>query len=234
MPDREGGRETARIDVLTFEHVSLDGPDGPRLVDAHGAVPDRGVTVLAGPSGAGKSTLLRMGNRLDAPDSGRVLLRGEDVASIEPHALRRRVGMVFQRPTPFPGLVVDNLRVAVADLSDRAAHAALDGAGLDASFLERPATELSGGEAQRVCIARTLVTKPEAMLMDEPTSSLDPEATEGIEALARALADSGVPVIWVTHDRDQLRRLADTAVVMRDGHIVATGSFAEVEGALDE
>ncbi len=214
--------------------MCLEGPDGPRLVDACGAVPDCGVTVLAGPSGAGKSTLLRMCNRLDAPDVGRVLLRGDDVASIEPRTLRRRVGMVFQRPTPFPGLVIDNLRIADVDLTDRAACTALDGAGLDESFLERPATELSGGEAQRVCIARTLVTQPEVMLMDEPTSSLDPEATKGIESRARALAESGVPVVWVTHDRDQLRRLADTAVVMRDGHIVATGSFAEVEDELDE
>lgn len=213
--------------------MSLDGPDGPRLADAHGAVPDHGVTVLAGPSGAGKSTLLRMCNRLDVPDSGRVLLRGEDVGALDPHALRRRVGMVFQRPTPFPGSVLENLRVAVSDLPDAEARHAVERAGLDETFLERPATELSGGEAQRACIARTLVTGPEVMLMDEPTSSLDPEATTGIEALARDLAYSGVRVLWVTHDREQMRRLADTVVAMRSGQIVATGSVADGERALD-
>jgi putative ABC transport system ATP-binding protein len=89
--------------------------------------------------------------------------------------------------------------------------------GLDASFLDRVADDLSGGEAQRMCIARTLLTTPDVILMDEPTSSLDPENRLGIEALARELATEGIGVVWITHDLDQVDRIADRAFVLIDG-----------------
>ena len=96
--------------LFTFEHIRVDGPHGPLLTDVDGGVPTRGVTVVVGPSGAGKSTLLRLCNRLEVPTTGRVRFRGDDVAGLDPLHLRRRVGMVFQRPTPFAGTVRDNLR----------------------------------------------------------------------------------------------------------------------------
>jgi putative ABC transport system ATP-binding protein len=187
------------------------------------------VTAIVGPSGAGKSSLLRLCNRLEVPDHGTVRFHGEDVCSLDPLALRRRVGMVFQTPTPFAGTVRENLTVAHPDLDDAGATRVLRRVGLDPALLARPAAELSGGEAQRMCLARTLVTDPEVLLMDEPTSSLDPAATLTLEALARTLASDGVVSIWVTHDLGQMRRVADRVLVMIDGTIVHAGPRPDLE-----
>jgi putative ABC transport system ATP-binding protein len=198
-------------------------------------VPGGRVVVLVGPSGAGKSTMLRLCNRLDVPTSGRVRYRGDDVADLDPLVLRRRVGMVFQRPTPFPGTVAENLRIAEPTLSDAGGVTALERVGLDAGFMDRPATELSGGEAQRVCLARTLVTGPEVVLMDEPTSSVDRAARFALEALARGLVGDGVSVLWVTHDLDQMRRIADHVIVVIAGHIAHSADSTDLEAhASDE
>jgi putative ABC transport system ATP-binding protein len=199
--------------------------------DVTAVIAESGITAVIGPSGAGKSTLLRTCNRLEAPTSGRVRYRGDDVAGLDPLVLRRRVGMVFQRPTPFPGTVLENLRIAEPLLGEREAIEALGRARLESDFLHRPATELSGGEAQRVCLARTLVTGPEALLMDEPTSSVDPQARNALERLARDLAASGVTIVWVTHDLAQMRRLADSVIVMIDGCVAHTGPACELDVA---
>ena len=189
------------------------------LDDVDLVVSDSGITVVVGPSGAGKSMLLRLLNRLEVPSEGEVRFRGEPVASIDPLVLRRQVGMVFQRPAPFPGTVRDNLLVADPDAAADALASALVAARLGADFLDRSADELSGGEAQRMCLARTLVTGPEALLMDEPTSALDPDARRGLERTARRLVEGGRPVVWVTHDLEQCSRLADEVVVMIDGRV---------------
>jgi putative ABC transport system ATP-binding protein len=184
---------------------------------------------MVGPSGSGKSTLLRLCNRLAVPDAGVVRFRGDDLASLDPLHLRRRVGMVFQRPTPFAGTVLENLQVAEPALDDAAAAVALERVGLDGGLVDRDARELSGGESQRVCLARTLVTSPEVVLMDEVTASVDPSATRALEDLATGLARAGVPVLWVTHDLAQMRRLADHVLVVIDGEIAHAGD----EGALE-
>jgi putative ABC transport system ATP-binding protein len=160
-----------------------------------------------------------------------VFFRGDDVADLDPLALRRRVGLVAQRPTPFPGTVADNLRVAQPDVDDDAMLKVLERVELDGDFLERPAHELSGGEAQRVCLGRTLLTDPEVLLMDEPTSSLDPRTRYALEAMARAEARCGVPVVWVSHDLDQINRLADHVLVVVDGTIVHAGPARSLDVA---
>ena len=180
---------------------------------------DTGITVVLGPSGAGKTMLLRLLNRLEVPSAGEVRYRGRSLAELDPLALRREVGMVFQRPAPFPGSVRDNLLVADPGAGDDDLVASLRSAGLDARFLDRSADELSGGEAQRMCLARTLVTRPAALLMDEPTSALDPDARRRLEQTARRLADDGRPLVWVTHDLDQCARLADAVVVVIAGRV---------------
>jgi putative ABC transport system ATP-binding protein len=177
------------------------------------------LTVVVGRSGSGKSTLLRLVNRLEVPSAGTVRFRGRDVAELDPLVLRRHVGMVFQRPTPFPGTVRDNLLVADADATPLAMEGALARVGLTSSFLDRVADELSGGEAQRMCLARTLLTSPDAVLMDEPTSALDPVARTGVEGQARQLVADGISVVWVTHDLRQAERLADDLVVLVDGRV---------------
>ena len=184
-------------------------------------------TVIAGPSGSGKSTLLRLCNRLEVPTSGRVLLDGVDIASVDPLALRRRAAMVFQRPVVFAGTAWDNLRVARPELGLEDATAVLAGVGLDASMLDRQADDLSGGEAQRLCIARSLLTEPEILLMDEATSALDVDARLAVEQLARSLGVRGLTVIWVTHDLEQAERLADRLVVIVDGRVVGDDAAAE-------
>ena len=209
--------------LFVFEGVAVT-VDGRAILDAIDlAIPARGVTVVVGPSGSGKSTLLRLCNRLVAPTGGRILFRGADLAGLDPLAHRRMVGMVFQQPTPFGGSVRDNLRVASADADDAAMRRALARAHLPAAFLDRPAGELSGGESQRACLARTLITDPEVLLMDEPTSALDGESRRALEALALELAGDGVPVVWVTHDLEQAGRLAGWVIVLEEGRVRASG-----------
>jgi putative ABC transport system ATP-binding protein len=157
--------------------------------------------------------------------AGAVSLAGTDIATLDPLWLRRRVGMVFQKPSIFPGTVRDNLLVAAPDADDARMISVLVRAGLASTFLERIGDDLSGGEMQRVCIARALLTDPQVLLMDEPTSALDPESRRGIESLARELADEGLGILWVTHDLAQARRLADRTLVLVDGRI-ATESVA--------
>jgi putative ABC transport system ATP-binding protein len=205
--------------LLLFESVSVTVPGGIELLVKVDAQVDAGaITVLAGPSGAGKSTLLRLGDRLDVPTSGRVLLEGADIVGIDPRELRRTVGMVFQRPVLFPGTVFDNLRVAQPLASVETMVSVLESVGIDGDFLERIGDDLSGGEAQRVCIARALLTNPKVLLMDEPTSALDPTSRIAVEELVRSLAARGLGIMWVTHDYAQAVRLADQLIVLQDGH----------------
>jgi putative ABC transport system ATP-binding protein len=213
--------------LFSFEAVEVAAPHGPVLRGIDLEVADRGVTVVLGPSGSGKSTLLRLCNRLEVPSAGTVRFRGRDLRDLEPLAHRRRVGMVFQQPTPFGGTVRDNLRVAAPDAGEDAMAAALGRAGLAAGFLDRQAAELSGGESQRACLARTLLTGPEVLLMDEPTSALDEAARRGLERLARELSDGGVPVLWVTHDLAQADRIADAVVRLDEGRVVASGPVGD-------
>jgi putative ABC transport system ATP-binding protein len=128
--------------------------------------------------------------------------------------------MVFQRPVLFAGTVRDNLRVAAPDATDDELRALLDRCELHDDVLDRDADTLSGGEAQRASLARTLATGPEALLMDEPTASLDADAAAGLERLIRAQADDGVPILLVSHDRAQVDRVADAVIAIERGRVV--------------
>ena len=211
--------------LFRFEAVTVAGADRPRLDAVTLEVPAAGITAIAGPSGAGKSTLLRCCNRLEAPSSGVVRYRGEDVAARDPLAHRREVGMVFQQPVVFPGTVADNLLVADPGASRERLAEVLRRAALDPQeYLDRDASTLSGGEAQRACLARTLATGPRVLLADEPTSALDEAATSELERLMRALADDGVPVLLVTHDEAQLERVADHVIRLAGGALAGEGA----------
>ena len=189
------------------------------LEEITATIPAAGITVVAGPSGAGKTTLLRLCNRLEIPDEGTVSYRGRPMDELDPLTLRRRVGMVFQRPTPFPGSVADNLAVAHPEATTGELSTALTRVALDSGLLGQDARSLSGGELQRMCLARTLVTRPETLLLDEPTSALDARPKQVFENTARDLAGQGITIIWVTHDDAQAARVADRIYQLRDGYL---------------
>jgi putative ABC transport system ATP-binding protein len=208
------------VDLFEFDDVVVRFGDDVVLDHVTASIPDGGaITCLLGASGAGKSTLLRLCNRLEAPTRGAVRFRGRSLSETDPLRLRRAVGMVFQRPTLFAGSVRDNLRVAEPTADAAAMAEALGRARLPAAFLDRDGDSLSGGEAQRACLARTLITGPEVLLMDEPTSALDPTATKSLEELGRSLAGDGMPILWVTHDLGQADRIADRRIVLVGGRL---------------
>ncbi|MFZ0795179.1 MAG: ATP-binding cassette domain-containing protein [Candidatus Korobacteraceae bacterium] len=187
---------------------------------------------VVGPSGSGKSSLLRLLNRLDEPTSGTVFLEDQDYRQIPPQELRRCVGMVTQRSFLFPGDIAANLRFGPAQrgetLPDPEIASLLERVGLP-GFAGRNVANLSGGEQQRVSLARALANQPEILLLDEPTSALDEQAKAGIEALIRNLVSANeYTFILVTHDRDQARRLCDRVAIIEAGHLVRQGTPAEV------
>jgi putative ABC transport system ATP-binding protein len=190
------------------------------------------VLALVGPSGAGKSSLLRLLNRLDEPTHGTVYLQDADYRTLEPRELRRKVGMVTQRPFLFPGTVADNLRFGPAQRGERLPDAAvadlLKRVGLE-GYAGRGVANLSGGEMQRVSVARTLANGPLVLLLDEPTSALDDDSKREVEGLLRSIVrEQGLGCVMVTHDREQAARLADRALALANGRVVRAGSIAEV------
>lgn len=207
--------------------------EGDRLVDGVSlSVATGEVLGVVGPSGAGKSSLLRCVNRLDEPTSGTVLLDGTDYQEIPPRELRRRISYVPQQPGLRDGTVRENVtvgpRLRGEPVDDAEVVRLLDRVGLD-GYEDRPADELSGGEAQCVAIARTIIIDPEVLLLDEPTASLDPAAERQVEALLEALvAESDLTAVLVTHDRSQAARLADRVAVFEDGRVVSLGTAGEV------
>lgn len=187
---------------------------------------------IFGPSGSGKSTLIRLLNRLDEPTSGTVYLEGEDYRNIPPRHLRRRLGLVMQQPHLFPGTVAENLRFGPSaqgeSLADDRIAALLKGVDL-AGFAEREVSSLSGGEAQRVNLARTLANEPDILLLDEPTASLDAEARREVEETIRSVLETRqVTCLLVSHDRQQVHRMADRVLELQEGRLVADGPVREV------
>ncbi len=199
-------------------------------------VPNRRVLALIGPSGCGKSTFLRTLNRMHdlypgTRVSGRITLDGTDIYApgYDVVNLRRRVGMVFQRPNLFPASIYDNViwgaRLHGAADLDRLAERALRQAGLWPEVytrLQAPASLLSGGQQQRLCLARALALEPEVLLLDEPTSALDPVAAERLEGLVCELGQR-MAVVIVTHHLAQARRVADEVAFFLQGELIEHG-----------
>jgi len=218
--------------VLRAEHLGRTVRDKILLQDANFEIQKGEVLAITGPSGSGKTSLLRLLNRLDEPTSGTVLVEGADYRNIEPRELRRKLGMVTQRPYLFPGTVAENLRFGPAQrgeiLSSEAIADLLAQVGLK-DFAGRDVANLSGGEAQRVSVARTLANSPLAILADEPTSALDEAAKLEVEsALQKVVRDQGLTCVMVTHDVAQALRLAGRALVLENGRVVRAGPAGEV------
>jgi osmoprotectant transport system ATP-binding protein len=219
-----------RLEGVTVRYAqAAPALDGVSLQVAPGAF-----VALVGGSGSGKTTLLKTVNRLVRADAGRVSVFGEDVAAAAPHALRRRIGYVFQEVGLFPHLTVaENIAVTPRLLGwDKARADArvvelLALVALPADVAERPPQALSGGQRQRVGVARALAAEPRLMLMDEPFGALDPLTRDALGADYRALHDRlGLTTLMVTHDMAEAVLLADRIVVLRSGRLVADGAPA--------
>ena len=227
--------------------ASFRGKSGANEV-LHGvdlAIPTRRVTAIIGPSGCGKSTFIRCLNRMHelvpgASMSGRVRLDGEDVyaADVDPVLLRRRVGMVFQKPNPFPAMSVADNVLAGLRLTHRLARGEAGGIVEQAlrqaalwdevkDRLKDPGVGLSGGQQQRLCIARALAVEPDVLLMDEPCSALDPVATARIEDLIHDLRERYTIVI-VTHNMQQAARVSDRTAFFLSGDLVEYAETARI------
>ena len=207
--------------------------DGRAIVDDVTVKVEAGeVLAVVGASGSGKSSFLRLLSRLDEPTAGTVYLGGFDYRALPPRELRRRVGLVLQSAWLFPGTVADNLRFGPASrgqrLVDEAVEDLLRRVDL-AGYAERAVERLSGGEAQRVALARTLANGPEAILLDEPTSALDGATRDEVERLLRdIMAERRLACVLVTHDPGQARRLAGRVIVFEGGRVARQGTPQEV------
>jgi len=227
---------------IVVENLNFWFSDLQVLKDVNIKIPERKITAIMGPSGCGKSTFLRCLNRMNgliegARLEGRILLDGEDIYSngIDVFGLRKRVGMVFQKPNPLPKSIFENvaygLRVhGIRDGIEERVERALKDANLWEEVkdkLSRSAFELSGGQQQRLCIARCLVLEPEVLLLDEPASALDPISTAKLEELLHKRKERYTIVI-VTHNLQQAARVSDFVAFMYLGEIIEFGETARV------
>lgn len=185
--------------------------------------------LIIGPSGAGKSSLLRLFNRLDEPTAGTIRFHDKDQCDYSPCKLRRSVGYLFQTPHLFDGTIADNIRYADRELSDDDLKSLTDMVHLRRDLVASNTSRLSVGEQQRVALARLLAMSPEVILLDEPTSSLDPSHTAAIEELIGEIRRKhSVTVILVSHDPAQALRIGGDALLMVDGRLIESGAVEQI------
>ena len=231
-------------DIFTVNDLNLWYGAAQALHHVSLSVPEKSITALIGPSGCGKSTFLKTLDRMNdlipgVRVEGQVLYRGEDIyaPSVDVNRLRREVGMVFQKPNPFPMSIYDNVAygprthgiTARAELDDIVERSLRDAAIWDEvkDRLKKSALGLSGGQQQRLCIARALAVEPEVLLMDEPTSALDPISTSKIEELALQLKEK-YTIIIVTHNMQQAVRISDCTAFFLLGELIEFGKTEEL------
>ena len=231
-------------DILEAKTLNLWYGEHHALHDVSLSVPERSITALIGPSGCGKSTFLKTLNRMNdlipgVKITGEVNYKGQNILapSVDVNALRREIGMVFQKPNPFPMSIYDNVaygprthgvraRAKLDDIVERS----LRGAAIWDEVkdrLKKNALGLSGGQQQRLCIARALAVEPEVLLMDEPTSALDPISTSRVEELALELKENYTIVI-VTHNMQQAVRISDRTAFFLLGELVECGDTERI------
>ncbi|WP_239751397.1 phosphate ABC transporter ATP-binding protein [Mammaliicoccus sp. H-M34] len=210
---------------VQFKNVEYEIENSKILKEINAEVYKGKLTSIIGPSGAGKSTLLSLINLLKSPSKGDILINDETINSYNPMELRRKVQLVSQEATMIKGTVKDNLELPLTlqnkKMTDEEAKYFLERVDLSVTFLNKNSKELSGGEKQKLSLARALVNKPEVILLDEVTSALDRNSKQAIELLLKKInKEHNVTMIWVTHDINQALRLSDYVWVMIDGEVV--------------
>ena len=244
-PEAEEERSERNIEPkLSVRNLNFFYGKKQALFDNNLDIAPNKVTAIIGPSGCGKSTHIRVYNRIysmyrDQKAEGKVLLDGKDILAPDTDLieLRKKVGMIFQKPTPFPMSIYDNVAYGLrlhfeadkTEISGRVEEA-LKAAALwneVKDILHKPGTELSGGQQQRLCIARAIAVEPEILLMDEPTSAIDPLATSKIEDLVEELKEKYTIVI-VTHNMQQAARISDYTAFFYEGYIVEFGKTKKI------
>ncbi|MSS12409.1 ABC transporter ATP-binding protein [Bifidobacterium tsurumiense] len=215
--------------MIEFSSVSKTYPSGQVAVrDFSLVIPSHSITTIVGSSGSGKTTLLRMVNRMVTPSSGQVLIDDEDIATVDPIQLRRRIGYVLQEGGLLPHrTIIDNVttvlrlqKVGKREARERGMEM-MKIVGLDTSLATRYPSELSGGQVQRAGVARALVTRPNIMLMDEPFGAVDPIVRRELQdELLRIHTELGTTIVFITHDIDEALRLGEQIVIMSQGGVV--------------
>ncbi len=231
-------------DIMTVNDLCLWYGQSQALKDVNINIPEKSVTALIGPSGCGKSTFLKTLNRMNdlipgVRVTGEVCYQGQDIfaSSVDVNQLRKEIGMVFQKPNPFPMSIYDNIaygprthgvrsKVKLDDIVEQALRRAAIWDEVK-DRLKKSALGLSGGQQQRLCIARALAVEPQVLLMDEPTSALDPISTSRIEELAIELKDRYTIVI-VTHNMQQAARISDRTAFFLLGELVECGDTEQI------
>jgi ABC-type phosphate transport system ATPase subunit len=214
---------------ISIQNVSLTRGNQVVLRDVSVDIADGDLLVIIGPSGSGKSSLLRCINRLNEIDSGTIQVGGQSIHDMAVTELRGNVGMMFQKTAPFEGTVADNIAFGASltgdSLSRQRILDLMELASLEDDLIDKPANELSGGQEQRLGIARTLALNPSVLLLDEPTSALDPIATHNVEESLLKLRDNtSLTMIWVSHSIEQARRIGSRVLLLDEGRVVREDS----------
>ncbi len=214
--------ELIRIDEVSKGYPSAHGTVTP-LNKISAEIPKGRLSVFMGPSGTGKSTLFRLLNRLENPDEGEITYLGIPLTQWDPVRLRREIHYVHQTPILFLDTVEENLSYPLSLQGKGTSGSDERGAetgGMSESFLKRPVDSLSGGEKQRVNLARSLMLNSPVLMLDEPTSSLDPQSTETVEKMMIRVRDSGRTVLLISHQREQAERMADLLWKLEEGQLI--------------
>lgn len=209
--------------MLRFEHVSFVGDQRDILQDISLTVLERDFAVISGPSGSGKSTLLKLCAFLISPSVGRILFHDRELTDYEPTELRKRIGYCFQTPHLFGTKVLENLafpyQIRRQSPDRERIQTLFERFNLDPGLLNADVQRLSGGEKQRIALIRSLLFQPEVLLLDEVTASLDLENTEAVESAVAQLNREGMTILWVSHQPDRLRSLANRSIRITDGRL---------------
>jgi putative ABC transport system ATP-binding protein len=226
VPLRTIGARLTHVDGFQLEQITVSRGPAALLSEVDASIPAGSCTAVTGASGAGKTTLLRLLNRLTEPTTGRITLDGAPIVELDVLALRRRVVLVAQSPVLLTDRVLDEVRVGRPDLPDAGALELLARVGLEPRFASRATTELSGGEVQRLCLARALAVEPCVLLLDEPTSALDEASADVIGALVNDFVSTGGTVVLVSHDHSLIDRVAAQVLVLDSGRLVSSHAGA--------